>query len=85
MPAPAPPDVVLGDRGHDRDKYRPLVWDLGVKPQIARRGPEHGSGPGARRWLVERAFAHLHLFRRLPIRWEIRTTSTKPSSPSGAR
>jgi hypothetical protein len=37
---------VLGDRGYDQDKYRRLVWDLGVKPVIARRGTEHGSGLG---------------------------------------
>nr|WP_286160441.1 IS5 family transposase [Streptomyces yunnanensis] len=66
------PDVVLGDRGYDHDKYRRLVWDLGVKPLIARRGTEHGSGLGSQRWVVERAFAHLHWFRRLRIRWEIR-------------
>lgn len=66
------PDVVLGDRGYDHDKYRRLVWGLGVKPVIARRGTEHGSGLGTQRWVVERAFAHLHWFRRLRIRWEIR-------------
>nr|WP_246150359.1 IS5 family transposase [Streptomyces qinzhouensis] len=66
------PDVVLGDRGYDHDKYRRLVRDLGVKPLIARRGTEHGSGLGAQRWVVERTFAHLHWFRRLRIRWEIR-------------
>ncbi|MFI7323672.1 IS5 family transposase [Streptomyces rubiginosohelvolus] len=66
------PDVVLADRGYDHDKYRRLVWDLGVKPLIARRGTEHGSGLGTQRWVVERAFAHLHWFRRLRIRWEIR-------------
>ncbi|GGY34307.1 hypothetical protein GCM10010299_46040 [Streptomyces tanashiensis] len=66
------PDVVLGDRGYDHDKYRRLVWDLGVKPLIARRGTEHGSGLGTQRWAVERAFAHPHGFRRLRIRWEIR-------------
>ncbi|GGY78514.1 hypothetical protein GCM10010342_77580 [Streptomyces anulatus] len=65
------PDLVLGDRGYDHDKYRRLVWDLGVKPVIARRGTEHGSGLGTQRWVVERAFAHLHWFRRLRIRWEI--------------
>ncbi|BBC91889.1 hypothetical protein SRO_0713 [Streptomyces rochei] len=75
------PDVVLGDRGYDHGKYRRLVWDLGVKPLIARRGTEHGSGPGTQRWPVERAFAHPHWFRRLRIRWETETTSTKPSSP----
>ncbi|NEB90246.1 IS5 family transposase [Streptomyces bauhiniae] len=66
------PDTVLGDRGYDHDKYRRLVWELGVKPLIARRGTEHGSGLGTHRWVVERAFAHLHWFRRLRIRWEIR-------------
>ncbi|MGV9878676.1 IS5 family transposase [Streptomyces sp. NPDC003006] len=66
------PGAVLGDRGYDHDKYRRPLWDLGVKPLIARRGTEHGSGPGAQRWVVERAFAHLHWFRRLRIRWEIR-------------
>ncbi|MGW2082782.1 IS5 family transposase [Streptomyces sp. NPDC001939] len=66
------PDAVLGDRGYDHDKYRRLVWGLGVKPLIARRGTEHDSGLGAQRWVVERAFAHLHWFRRLRIRWEIR-------------
>ncbi|MER6807213.1 MULTISPECIES: IS5 family transposase [Streptomyces] len=66
------PNAVLGDRGYDHDKYRRLVWELGVKPLIARRGIEHGSGLGSQRWVVERAFAHLHWFRRLRIRWEIR-------------
>ncbi len=63
---------MLGDRGYDHDKYRRLVWNLGVKPLITRRGTEHGSGLGAQHWVVERAFAHLHWFRRLRIRWEIR-------------
>lgn len=37
--------MVLGDRGydHDHDKYRRLVWDLGVKSLIARRSTEHSS------------------------------------------
>ncbi|MDH6697510.1 transposase [Streptomyces sp. MAA16] len=56
----------------DHDKYRRLVWDLGVKPRIARRGTGHDSGLGPQRWVVERAFAHLHWFRRLRVRWEIR-------------
>ncbi|WP_327320279.1 transposase [Streptomyces sp. NBC_01235] len=45
------PDVVLGDRGHDHDEYRRLVWDLGVKPLIARRGtstaPDLAPNPGS--------------------------------------
>ena len=38
-------------------RRRRLARDLGVKPLIARRGTEHGSGPGTRRWGVERVFA----------------------------
>lgn len=72
------PDAVLGDRGYDHDKCRSLVRDLGVKPLIARRDTEHGSGLGKQRWVVERAFAHLHWFRRLRIRWEIRDDIYEP-------
>jgi transposase len=42
----------------------------GVKPVIARRGSEHGSGLGRRRWVLERTFAHPHNLRRLRIRYE---------------
>ncbi|WP_435848188.1 IS5 family transposase [Streptomyces decoyicus] len=66
------PDVVLGDRGYDHDKYRRRLWDLGVKPLLARRGTQHGSGLGTQRRFVERAFARLRWFRRLRIRSEIR-------------
>lgn len=77
------PDVVLGDRGYDHDKYRRLVRDLGVKPLIARRGTEHGSGLGTQRWVVERTFAHPHRFRRLRIRWEIRDDIHEAFLPLG--
>ncbi|WP_370879812.1 IS5 family transposase [Streptosporangium brasiliense] len=66
------PDVVLADRGYDHDKYRKQVRALGIRPIIARRGTEHGSGLGKHRWVVEQPFALLHHFRRLRIRWEIR-------------
>ena len=55
---------------YDHDKYRRLLWTRGIKPVIARRGQEHGSGLGRQRWVVERGFAHLHNFRRLRIRYE---------------
>ena len=64
------PDRAVADRGYDHDKYRRELWRRGVKPIIARRGEEHGSGLGRWRWVVERAFAWLHNFRRLRIRWE---------------
>ncbi|WEB39060.1 hypothetical protein MOV08_06950 [Streptomyces yunnanensis] len=65
------PDVSLGDRGYDHDKYRCLIWYLGVQPMIAHRGTQHGSGQGTQRCFVERALVHLHCFRRPRIRWEI--------------
>jgi hypothetical protein len=55
-----------------------------VKPLIVRLGTDHGSGLGTQRLGVEPAFAHLHWFRSLRIRWEIRATSTKPSSAPDA-
>jgi transposase len=64
------PDRIVADRGYDHDHYRHELWRRGVKPVIARRGTEHGSGLGRWRWVVERTFAWLHNYRRLRIRWE---------------
>jgi transposase len=64
------PDQVIADRGYDHDKYRRQLWARGVKPVIARRGTDHGSGLGRWRWVVERTFAWLHNFRRPRTRWE---------------
>ncbi|GGY14747.1 hypothetical protein GCM10010358_78490 [Streptomyces minutiscleroticus] len=66
------PEALHADRGYDHDKYRKQVRTLGVTPVIARRGTEHGSGPGVHCWVVEQGFALLHWLRRLRIRWEIR-------------
>jgi len=51
------PDAVYADRGYDHDKYRRQVRGKGVTPVIARRGPEHGSGLGVHRWVVEQTIA----------------------------
>lgn len=67
------PRRLYADRGYDFDKYRRLLWKRGIKPMIARRGVAHGSDLGKVRWVVERAFAWLHRFRRLRIRYERRT------------
>ena len=64
------PDRIVADRGYDHNRYRRELWRRGVKPVIARRGTEHGSGLGRWRWVVERTFAWLHNYRRLRIRWE---------------
>jgi len=66
------PERLIADRGYDHDKYRRLLWQRGVKPMIARRQTDHGSGLGRDRWVVERTFAWLHNFKRLLIRYERR-------------
>ncbi len=61
--------------GSERDlpgRLSRQVRELGITPVVARRGTEHGSGLGIYRWVAEAAFALLHWFRRLRIRWEIR-------------
>jgi transposase len=45
-------DSLIADRGYDHDKYRRELWARGVKPIIARRATEHGSGLGRMRWLI---------------------------------
>lgn len=64
---------VLADRGYDHDKYRRELRRRGVKPVIAKRGADHGTGLGRERWVVERTFAWLHNLRRLRIRYERRS------------
>jgi transposase len=64
---------VLADRGYDHDKYRRALRKRGVKPVIAKRGADHGTGLGRERWVVERTFAWLHNLRRLRIRYERRS------------
>ena len=66
------PLEVYADRGYDHDSHRRLVRELGIKPLIARRGTDHGTGLGTIRWVVEQTHALLHWFRRLRIRWETR-------------
>ncbi len=66
------PRRMYADRGYDFDKYRRMLWKRGIKPMIARRGVVHGSGLGKVRWVVERAFAWLHQFKRLRTRYEQR-------------
>ena len=66
------PDTLIADRGYDHDKHRRLVKARGIKPMIARRKTEHGSGLGRVRWVVERTFAWLHHLKRLLVRYDRR-------------
>jgi transposase len=54
------PARLIADRGYDHDLYRRQLTERGIKPLIARRRTEHGSGLGRERWTVERTISHLH-------------------------
>ncbi|WP_414437219.1 IS5 family transposase [Burkholderia multivorans] len=69
---PSQPKVIDGDRGYDSDTHRQRLRDPGVRPLIARRRTEHGSGLGKFRWVVERTHSWLHNLRRLGIRFDRR-------------
>jgi transposase len=62
------PARLIADLGYDHDLYRRQLWQRGIKPLIARRRTEHGSGLGHERWTVERTISHLHNKRRLLVR-----------------
>jgi len=66
------PARLIADRGYDHDKYRRQLWQRGIKPVIARRHTEHGTGLGSARWVVERTFAWLHQYKRLLVRYDRR-------------
>jgi hypothetical protein len=51
------PDALLADRGYDHNKYRRLLRARGIRPVIAERGEEHGSGLGIFGYVVERTIA----------------------------
>ncbi|ACR31784.1 Transposase (plasmid) [Burkholderia glumae BGR1] len=64
------PGVVYADRGYDSTRHRRALRERGIKPVIAKRRTEHGSGLGKYRWVVERTHSWLHNFRRLRTRFE---------------
>jgi transposase len=51
---------VIADRGYDSNKHRRELRRRGIKPVIARRDTEHGSGLGTYRWVIERSLSWLH-------------------------
>ncbi|WP_155637957.1 IS5 family transposase [Burkholderia cepacia] len=66
------PGVVYADRGYDSTRHRRALRERGIRPVIAKRRTEHGSGLGKYRWVVERTHSWLHNFRRLRIRFDRR-------------
>jgi len=66
------PDTLLADRGYDSQRHRQALRARGIRPIIAKRRTQHGSGLGRQRWVVERTLSWLHQYRRLRIRYERR-------------
>ena len=67
------PDEVLADRAYDAEaKIRRPLRARGIRPLIARRNTEHGSGLGQYRYVVEAALGWLLSQRRLRVRYEKR-------------
>ena len=66
------PDAAQGDRAYDSEPHRRSLREHNIRPILAKRRTEHGSGLGKYRWVVERTLAWLHQFRRLRIRFERR-------------
>jgi transposase len=66
------PKVIYADCCYDSEPHRRKLRKRGIKPVLAKRRTEHGSGLGKFRWVVERTHAWLHNFRRLRIRFERR-------------
>ena len=66
------PDCMVGDRAYDAEHIRRALRARHIRPLLARRNTEHGSGLGQWRWVVERTFAWLNQFRRLRVRYEKR-------------
>ncbi|MGF6899733.1 hypothetical protein P3T22_000975 [Paraburkholderia sp. GAS348] len=72
LPAAAVDALDARCAGYDSESHRQRLRERGVKPVIARRCTEHGSGLGKFRWVVEHTHAWLHDLRRLRIRFERR-------------
>ncbi len=66
------PHCVQADRGYDCERYRRILRQRHITPQIGKRLTRHGSHLGITRWVVELTFAWLHQFRRLRVRYERR-------------
>jgi transposase len=67
------PDKVYADRAYDAEKkIRTPLRKRGIKPYIAKRYTEHGSGLGKHRCIVESVFSWLFNCRRLRVRYEKR-------------
>ena len=68
------PDEVLADRAYDAEaKIRKPLCRRGIRPLVARRNTEHGSGLGRFRYVVKACFDWPFNWRRLRVRYEKRS------------
>jgi transposase len=66
------PEKVQGDRAYHSASHERQLRQRGIRPVLAHRNTDHGSGLGKTRWVVERTLSWLHQFRRLRTRYERR-------------
>ena len=66
------PDVLYADRAYDSERHRAELRDRPIRPELARRRTEHGSGLGVFRYVAEQTQALLHQFKRLRTRYDVR-------------
>lgn len=66
------PDQVQGDRAYDLEPHRRALRSREIKPVLAQRLTEHGSGLGIYRWVMERTLSWLRQFHRFRFRYERR-------------
>ena len=67
------PDSLLGDKGYDSNPNRHELRKRRILPGISRKGTPNIKGLGKLRYVVEQAFALLHQFKGLTVRWERQT------------
>lgn len=66
------PKSLYADRAYDSQPHRDQLHRRGIKPHLARRNTEHGSGLGVVRYVAEQSQALLHQFKRLRTRYDVR-------------
>lgn len=64
------PEALIGDRGYGFPWTIAAIVAMGIKSLLCPRGSEHGSGLGARRYVVERTLAAFGHCRRIKLCYE---------------
>ena len=73
------PDCVIGDRGYDAEAIRQGLLIRGIRPWVAKRNTEYGSGLGRWRWVIERTLPGSISFAACAFAMKSGLTSTRHS------